>query len=541
MIKEGYGAISLPALRGRGAELIALDSRVLTAGIIALVTVIGGYIRLAPPLRVGFPLMDGGLFYLMTKELQANHYILPAFTSYNSAGIPFAYPPLTLYAAGLFSDLTGVSLFDIFRLVPGLISTLTIPVFFVLARSMLRSNALGIISCLVFALLPNTFVNIVTGGGLTRSSGFLFLIATLFFYCSCLARPNIRDYCLVVICLALAVLSHPTPLWYAAFAMLVIWLFKKRTLTTLIQLVAVFPSVALLTSPWWLVVVGYHGIEPFINAASGRGDLGTNQILSFLMLDISGESYVKVAAVFAMIGIFWCLIRREWLLPVMLFGGLLLYPAHRQDPTIPLSMLVAIGLMAVFQPLWEHTRKGSATQGAFRRSMFIIGATWVSIILLVGAWLSAQPAAGQGAYLSKAERVALSWVHDNVPASSRFMVLSNVLPFEDPLTEWFYPLSERASIATYQGREWLPQSINMNTWVGLAYSLQECYTRDVHCLEEWSKETGLSADYVYIRKSSSVNGGEASRLMSESAKQEGYPVVYDSPGAMVISWRATRK
>ena len=39
-----------------------------------------------------FPLNDGGLFFSMVRDLQAAHYHLPAFTSYNQAGIPLGTP-----------------------------------------------------------------------------------------------------------------------------------------------------------------------------------------------------------------------------------------------------------------------------------------------------------------------------------------------------------------------------------------------------------------------------------------------------------------
>ena len=40
---------------------------------------LGAYARFLPTLMVGFPVTDGGLFYEMTKALQASHYSLPMF------------------------------------------------------------------------------------------------------------------------------------------------------------------------------------------------------------------------------------------------------------------------------------------------------------------------------------------------------------------------------------------------------------------------------------------------------------------------------
>ncbi|HZW02660.1 MAG TPA: hypothetical protein VFF68_01935, partial [Anaerolineaceae bacterium] len=57
----------------------------------------GVLVRLLPVLSSPFPLNDGGLFYRMAADIAQAGFRLPEFTSYNHAGIPFAYPPLGLY------------------------------------------------------------------------------------------------------------------------------------------------------------------------------------------------------------------------------------------------------------------------------------------------------------------------------------------------------------------------------------------------------------------------------------------------------------
>ncbi len=47
-----------------------------------LAMLIGGYIRLAAVLKSAYPINDGGLFYSMTRDLAANNWKIPAFTSY---------------------------------------------------------------------------------------------------------------------------------------------------------------------------------------------------------------------------------------------------------------------------------------------------------------------------------------------------------------------------------------------------------------------------------------------------------------------------
>src|SRR5574341_539404 len=51
----------------------------------------GAVVRFAPTVMSGSPINDGGMFYVMIEGLKANHFLLPAFTSYNHLDIPFAY------------------------------------------------------------------------------------------------------------------------------------------------------------------------------------------------------------------------------------------------------------------------------------------------------------------------------------------------------------------------------------------------------------------------------------------------------------------
>ena len=44
---------------------------------------LGGWFRFFPAFLAGFPVNDGGMFFVMMKDLQANHFFPPLFTSYN--------------------------------------------------------------------------------------------------------------------------------------------------------------------------------------------------------------------------------------------------------------------------------------------------------------------------------------------------------------------------------------------------------------------------------------------------------------------------
>ncbi len=136
-------------------------------------------ICLSPLSRSDFPLNDGGLFYTMIQDLKENNFKLPIFTTYNQAQIPFAYPPLSFYLAGFISKVLPIPLIEILHFLPLIISLLTIPIFFLVAKNF-WGKEIAIIPTLIFVLLPRSFIWIIMGGGIARSLG-LFLAFLAFF------------------------------------------------------------------------------------------------------------------------------------------------------------------------------------------------------------------------------------------------------------------------------------------------------------------------------------------------------------------------
>ncbi|MBP8165389.1 MAG: hypothetical protein KAX86_08095, partial [Anaerolineales bacterium] len=111
-----------------------------TALLLFTALLFGAVVRFWPAATNGFPINDGGMFYVMIRDLKANGLTLPSFTSYNSAQIPFAYPPLGFYITALLSTLTPVSELQIVLWLPALINTLSILAFFKLAEHTLGSR-----------------------------------------------------------------------------------------------------------------------------------------------------------------------------------------------------------------------------------------------------------------------------------------------------------------------------------------------------------------------------------------------------------------
>src|SRR5512144_2524036 len=76
----------IPAMQPAPGQLSREEWTKLLLGVTLL---FGLAVRIFPPMLVGFPINDGGMFLVMIRELRANGFLLPALTNYNLSSIPF--------------------------------------------------------------------------------------------------------------------------------------------------------------------------------------------------------------------------------------------------------------------------------------------------------------------------------------------------------------------------------------------------------------------------------------------------------------------
>ena len=138
-------------------------SAILLAGLM-----VGSALRIALTLASEFPWNDGGMFNVMVHDLVTNRFILPAYTSFNAAHIPFVYPPLPFYLAGLLIA-PGGDLVQVQRWLPLLFSILTIPAFYLLSHSVMVDKLETALATSVYAVILPGFDRLLMGGGLTRA------------------------------------------------------------------------------------------------------------------------------------------------------------------------------------------------------------------------------------------------------------------------------------------------------------------------------------------------------------------------------------
>jgi hypothetical protein len=482
-----------------------------------VVSLIGGLIRFYFVLRVDFPLNDGGLFHAMIEDLLANNFILPLFTSYNFANIPYAYSPLPFYLAGALHNWFDWSVVDILRILPALLSTISIPVFFILAIDILNSREQAILATIAYALLLPAFEWLVMGGGLTRSLATLFSLAALHQTAvACKSKSN-RSTVLSGIFLGFSVLSHPEIVMVTFTTIILFFVFLTRKRREWGRLALISGIAGLITLPYIIAVTSKHGITPFISAfQTGEFEL-VRIIRQFLSLSYTGEIYYTPFMVIAFLGLMGCFAEKKYLLPSWLAVMTIINPRSvERSAMIPVALLIGYGLDQIILPALGRLAKSAQTSVSSRLKVGtdldsdkgLKQKQGIGIALLVVLFFqtgSLLLLSNQGnvrlAPVPVSERMAMAWVAQNTPTSGLFLVLSNSKDWSsDKAAEWFPVLSQRSSVNTVQGLEWLPgrkfSQVQQET-----VELKECLFEDVKCLENWSEKNARHFTYIYLSKS----------------------------------------
>jgi hypothetical protein len=511
--------------------MIVKDSQKL---FLLLTLLLGGIVRFMPVAMAGFPVNDGGMFYNMVEELQANHFLLPTFTQYNLADIPYAYPPFGFYITGLVSSLFRIPALDVVRWLPLLVSTLSLLAFYLLADELLRSKTQAALATLFYSLLPASFGWAVMGGGITRSFGLLFLFLTIAYANRLFTRTSGLHAVLTAIFGALAFLSHPETGLQAAAACILLWIFRERSKKTLLWSVAVALGVIVLSAPWWGTVLANHGWAPIRSAMASSNDGTASAWVSLVTLQFSDGVFYNLTVALGLVGLLGMLARREFFFLAWLVLPFIVDPRSADGIALmPIAMLAGYSFDQILAPALLSLRKLDKEWLSDR---------FVTITLFVMAFYLFF---GVGVYgiglaensLSTADREIIAWVDENIPPGEEFLLLTGEqYSMKDPFQEWFPALTEQRSHTTLQGKEWTLAE-NFFPFYGELVALQHC--ADVACIEAWGERTELEHQYLLIKKlpeeSPSPLQASLTLLYRSISSADQYVLIYDADNAAIFS------
>jgi len=499
--------------------------------LLVLAVLFGAYVRLAPVIQAGFPLNDGGLFYSMTWDLVQSGFRLPETVSFNQLNIPFSYPPLPFYLAGVIFALTRIPLLEIIRWLPVLFSLLTIPAFYLLARSLLGSPAKAALATLIFALLPRSYDWLVMGGGLTRAPATVFLLLMAWATWRAFREAGWKLPLLAALFGGLVLLTHPERALHAALTGLLFWLWLGRSRAGTCKAVVIGAGALLVSAPWWgtvLLRAGGHGLLLAAQAAGSRWLFW----VPFFQLNFTDES-APLVAVLAVIGLFVCWRQRKGLLPLWFILTFLADPRSAPNMiAIQGSLLAALALTDVIFPALARSAASDWLE-TLNTSLGRVALGYILIVMLFNAQWNLFTL---GTYvLSPAERQAIDWTSTKTPSSSHFLVLGwQATPMLSPVLEWFPALSGRVNIVTIQGREWLAGDQHFTARLQAYPHLVACLYQDAACLADWAKANGDGFDYVFL--SLVTPGGETrqSLLSTSLLHSDQYQLVYENPQVILF-------
>jgi hypothetical protein len=508
---------------------------------------LGAIVRIAPAAGAGFPVGDGGMFYVMVREIQRAGMGIPATTAYNGAGIPFAYPPLGLWLMALLGNILPVSLLDLFRWCPVLCSILMLPVFYLLARRLLGSWFPAVVALGAFALLPRSFETLIDGGGVTRAPGYLFALLAMYAMAVAFDTGHRRFVAGAALAAGLAILSHPNAALVTVVSLVVLAALRRPSGRAALDLTLVLAGAAIVASPWWLVDLLRFGAAPLLSAAGAGSQLGpVAGVVRLLTFNFAEEPFLPWITALGAAGLAWCLARRRFLLPVWLVAILLVdATAAPTDATIPLALLAALGAVEVVLPALANVASSVAEASGglalLRSRPARLALIVVTGLAFLGAIYRPLDVSSTDHTLPVDVRSSMAWVAAHTPADATFAVVTGRSWYADEVSEWFPALAGRRSVGTVQGYEWLGSS---GWWrqQDLNADLQACAAAADACLSGWMQRYGLEPAYVYLPKGE-VGGPLSAQdccggLRQTLAASPDYIVAYDGPGASIFERRA---
>jgi hypothetical protein len=268
----------------------------------------------------------------------------------------------------------------------------------------------------------------------------------------------------------------------------------------------------------------------------------------------AGEPLLQVGGMLAILGVFTCITRKYWLLPVWWLATVLLDTrAGSTYATVPIALLAGIGVSEVLIPLlrrarmhwWHHPPAGrQATEvvplGAGRVPWAAVAVLATLLAFAAGSAMLRMSGLPGGisdlAALSREERWAMRWLARTTPLRSRVLVVSQKSWEIDKTSEWLPVIGERVSVATVQGTEWLPRGAFRRRQSEFN-AVQGCGGWLAECLDHWREGTGTEFTHVFIPK---ANPWQCCRqLLYDLHRSPDYTLVYDGPGATIFTHRET--
>lgn len=492
-----------------------------------------------------YPAHGAGLYLTMAREVSEHGYALPrTIPYYTRGGIPFAYPPLGIYALALVRDATGVGPLALSRWLPGPVVVAALVPTYYLARELLESRPAAAFAATLVAVNPQLLDWHLTAGGLVRAPAFLFATVGLYAGLRRVRSGERRWLAPALACFLLTLLTHPTTAQFLAVSYVVVFVGglvvdDGRWTPGVVDLLVVVAGGVLLATPWWLTVAATHGPGVFLGATGTHGGLAggvverlmgpgapRDPVVLLLVLGLGLCAVVGVAAGWPLLA--------AWVLAsgftvsqprFVLFAGtflvvaVLLEVGSRLQPPTRRSL-----------PVPPETRNGPSVD---RDGPVLVVCVAIVLAALTGAGYVSDDTAAPGPtatpnYLDGADLEAMEWARSGTPPDASFVVLGYA-------AEWFPLFAERALLVSRWGAEW-EGARAYDRHVRAFGTLSRCSTE--RCLTGALAEHDVRPNYVYVPTGrDSVQGiplRQTEELVREMERSGRYELVFENERVSVF-------
>ncbi|QLG62555.1 hypothetical protein HUG12_12805 [Halorarum salinum] len=524
----------------RDVTVTAVDAVYLFPGLAASTLVYAAYLSTHP-----LPSYGAGLFFAMAEAVSGNGYLPPeTVRGYTADGVPFAYPPLAIYALAVVRDATGVDALTQARFLPGLVSTLAVVPTYFLSRALLDTRPRAALATVLTATSPPVLQWHLSAGGVVRAPAYLLLLSGLYAAVRLFGDRNRSWLWPATGLFGLTVLTHP--LYAAAFALSCLWLYVALdgTRRGLGDGTIVAGGGLVLASPWLATVAANHGLGTLAAAAGTHGGIGGRLVdllagrdVASILFSPPGSGTGSPAGQLVL----WV-----WLALVI---AAFAYTLRERGPLLPGWFLVIgatlwkgrfvflLGAMVTaFATADGFPRLLGGSDGVRRERVAVAAAVVLAVTSVAVGGLYAAGAVqthpgnpSQPQYIDEADVEAMEAVAATTDPDATFVVLGDA-------AEWFPYLTDRTILSSHWGVEWHGAD-EFTRQFSLQRRISRCPTGA--CITERLRENRVEPDFLYVPTDAyTVNGvvyrPEPGRVAALVAADR-YRLVYRNEGVAVVA------
>jgi len=490
-----------------------------------------------------FPAYGGGLFQMIAEGIRQNHYYLPSYIPLHLNGeIPLGYPPAGFYFIALVRDATGVS--GQFIALYGSIAATGISLVAValLTRELTGLWAAGSVSAAAVIVMPEVFKYHIIAAGIVRVLAFTIALMSISASVRIFKKNDRRFIPLTAVGFGVTILTHPIYAAFCGLSIFSVFIAYDRSLKGFQTGAVVAGAGGSIAAPWAFVIIKRHGFGLFLRASITQGILPQSigemgQEFLYWQVIINPPLVLNDIWIASLIlGSVVVIILRRWVFPIWLVTTGLLINAGRFQYVIT-GVILGAAVVDLPKILNYELSERAGLFFTYTVVFLVLITGTIAGAVFAGTGLHNTPGEDQMNTIVDAEdRRAMDWVKSETRQNATFVVIGDA-------NEWFPYLSERPTLTSVRGSEWLGVEM-FRRQRQIARELAGASTADE--LHRTLTEYNLEPSYVYVPM------GQYSEPFNEPTRQSPkmrasiyetskYSIEYKNQGVVIVQYQPDSK